>query len=123
MEWYERYPMRLMAEMEILGDRFPQFVLKMDNGALFWDGLLQTNFDTLYRANIIYPSSYPWQKPKLRIIEPSLRGDAPHRFADSSLCVFPKEWDYKRCTAPAAVPLVAVWLFLYEFFLRTGERW
>ncbi len=124
MEWYERYPLRMGAEKAIMAERYPQFVLKLDaSRRLFWDGLVQTNFGTIYQVNISYPLSYPWQRPKLLVVYPRLRSDAPHRFTDGSLCVFPNDWDHKRCTAPAAVPLVAAWLALYEVFLRSGERW
>ena len=122
--WYERYPLRLEAERVIMREKFPQFVLKMDaQKELFWDGLLQTNFGTLYWVSILYPRNYPWQNPKLEIIRPPLRFNTPHRFADGSLCIYPEGWNYKRATAPAAVPLIASWLALYEDFLRTGRRW
>ncbi len=123
-KWYERYPLRLAAEKAIMEERFPQFVLKLDGGGcLLWDGLLCTNFGTLYRINIFYPVGYPYDRPKLKIVHPALRPDAPHRFTDNSLCVYPKDWSHKKCTAPAAVPLVAGWLALYEVFLKTGRRW
>jgi ubiquitin-protein ligase len=123
-KWYERYPLRLQAEKIIMNENHKQFVLKMDGKKdLFWEGFLRTNFGSLYLANILYPSTYPWQKPKLKIIEPEIRWDAPHRYADGTLCVYPKEWNHKRWTTPAAVPLLAGWCALYETFLRTGERW
>ncbi len=102
----------------------PQFVLKADwKKDLYWEGYLRTNLDTLYLVNVVYPASYPWQKPKLKIVDPEIRRDTPHRFLDGSLCVYPNNWSYKRCTAPEAVPLIAGWLALYEVFLRTGNRW
>lgn len=123
-KWYERYPLRLEAEKIIMAQNHPQFVLKMDEmKCLFWEGFLRTNFRTLYLVNALYPSAYPWQKPELRIVEPEVRWDAPHRYANGTLCVYPDDWSYKRCTAPAAVPLIAAWLALYEIFLRTGQRW
>jgi ubiquitin-protein ligase len=123
-KWYERYPLRISAEKIIMQENYPQFVLKIENTLqLFWEGILQTNFGTLYRASINYPQAYPWQKPKLMIVEPEVRANAPHRFADGSLCIYPDDWNYKQTTAPAAVPLIAGWLALYEIFLRTGERW
>ncbi len=122
--WYERYPLRIAAEKIIMQENYPQFVLKLDNKRqLLWDGILQTNFGTLYQVNIHYPQTYPWQKPQLFIVQPEIRADAPHRFVNPSLCVYPNEWSYKQATAPAAVPLIAGWLALYEIFLRTGERW
>ena len=124
IKWFERFSLRLEAERIIMREHHPQFLLRMDGKeCLFWEGLLRTNFGTLYRANILYPPGYPWQKPKLEIAEPPIRRDAPHRFGDGSLCIYPQEWNYKQATAPAAVPLIAGWLALYEIFLRTGKRW
>ncbi len=123
-KWYERYPLRIAAEKIIMQENYPQFVLKLnDKKQLFWDGLLQTNFRTLYQVSINYPQGYPWQKPKLEVVDPQIRRDAPHRFLDGSLCIYPDKWNYKQTTAPAAVPLIAGWLALYEIFLRTGQRW
>lgn len=123
-KWYERYPLRISAEKIVMQERYPQFVLKMDDRKqLFWEGILKTNFNTFYLASINYPNAYPWEKPKLFILQPSPRSNTPHRFADNSLCVFPSSWNYKQTTAPAAVPLIAGWLALYEVFLRTGQRW
>jgi len=123
-KWYARYPLRISAEKIIMQENYPQFVLKADEEKqLYWDGLLQTNFGTLYRVNINYPQAYPWQKPKLEIVQPQVQPNAPHRFSDGSLCVYPDNWNYKQATAPAAVPLIAAWLALYEIFLRTGQRW
>jgi hypothetical protein len=122
--WFERYSLRLATEKVIMKETYPQFVLKMDrDNRLFWDGLLKTNFGTLYRVNILYPRGYPYEKPKLLIVEPPLRRDAPHRFGDGSICVYPEGWNYKRTTAPSGIPLVAGWLALYEVFLRTGKGW
>ncbi|HRS96580.1 MAG TPA: hypothetical protein P5040_00240 [Smithella sp.] len=122
--WYERYPLRIEAEIAIMSNSYPQFILKADKyKQLYWDGILQTNFGTLYRVKISYPMAYPYRKPKLDVVEPEVQLNAPHRFEDGSLCVYPTSWDYKRATAPASVPLIAAWLALYEIFLRTGERW
>lgn len=122
--WYDRYPLRIAAEKIIMQEKYPQFVLKADkNRQLYWEGILQTNFDTLYRVSISYPFAYPYVKPRLDIVEPQVQINAPHLFVNGSLCVYPAHWDYKRATAPASVPLVAAWLALYEIYLRTGQRW
>jgi hypothetical protein len=106
-----------------MNDRFPQFVLKENAGKLFWEGVLTTNAKTRYLVNIVYPDSYPNRRPAFNIIEPRVAPDSPHVYLDGSLCVFPKHWNYKRCTAPAGVPLVAGWLAMYEVWRRTGKRW
>ncbi len=122
--WYERFPRRLQAEKIIMNENHPQFVLMMDSQKnLFWEGILRTNFGTEYDAIIAYPTNYPWDKPKSRIVRPEIRWSAPHRYGDGTLCVYPNEWDQKSWTAPAAVPLIAAWCALYEHFVRRGERW
>jgi len=122
--WYQRYPLRISAEQAIMREMYPQFILKIDDQRLlFWDGILKTNFNTHYQVNIHYPQAYPWEKPKLFIVDPALHQDAPHRYLDGALCIYPVNWNHKQATAPAAVPLVAAWLAMYELFIRTGERW
>ena len=122
-KWYQRFPQRIKAEQIIVSQRFPQFVLKEQKGILYWEGILITNFSTAYQVQIIYPDAYPYERPKFKVVKPEIRRDSPHRFIDGSLCVYPKKWEHRRCTAPAGVPLVAAWLALYEVWLRTGQRW
>ena len=123
-KWYKRHPQRLQAEGIIMRQRFGQFVLKKDRlGHLFWEGILITNFSTPYQVKITYPQNYPYQRPVFHVIRPKIRKDSPHIFENGSLCVYPKRWDYKKCTAPAGVTLVVSWLALYEIWLRTGKRW
>jgi len=121
--WYVRHWKRLKAEQIIMNERFAQFVLKEGNRRLFWEGILLTNFQTYYQVEIIYPPNYPYQRPVFRVLWPKIRKRSPHVYVDGSLCVYPDHWNHKRCTTPAGVSLVASWLFLYEFWLRTGKRW
>jgi len=121
--WHKRHPQRLKAEEIIMQDRFAQFVLKKDRDGLFWDGILITNFKTAYRVNIIYPKNYPYQKPVFRVVQPQIKSGSTHVYMNGSLCVYPKNWNHTRCTAPAGVPLVAGWLTMYEIWLQTGKRW
>jgi hypothetical protein len=107
----------------IMRERFPQFVLKDNAKSLFWEGILMTNFGNRYIVSIEYPDNYPYQHPLARVVRPRIRKNSPHLYANGTLCVYPELWDYKRCTAPAAVPLVAAWLAMYEIWLKTGERW
>lgn len=124
IRWYDRYPKRLQAEAIIMRDRFPQFVLKHDSKRrLFWEGILMTNFGTYCQVTIEYPENYPYEHPASRVVHPPIRKDSPHLYSNGTLCVYPENWDYKRCTAPAAVPLVAAWLAMYEIWLRTGKTW
>jgi len=122
--WFERRPLRLEAEKIIMAQKYPQFVLKMDQmGRLVWEGFLETNFGILYLVNVLYPEAYPWEEPQPRIIEPNIRRDAPHRYPDGRLCVHPEDANPKQYTAAEMVSMIIRWLALYEIFLRTGERW
>jgi ubiquitin-protein ligase len=121
--WYKRHWKRLKAEEIIMTERFPQFVLKGNRKQLFWEGILMTNFETHYKVKIVYPINYPYQRPAFRVEWPRIIKGAPHIYADGSLCVYPDHWNYKRCTAPAGVPLVSSWLAMYEIWLRTRKKW
>jgi hypothetical protein len=123
VKWYERYQERLKAEVVIMRERFPQFVLKKDSEGLFWEGILRTNLGTHYSVVIEYPKNYPYVHPVSRVLHPAIRRNSPHRYPNGSLCVYPENWDYKRCTATAAIPLVAGWLAMYEIWLKTGQPW
>lgn len=123
--WYlePRWRNRLLAEQALMVARFPLFrLIRSPGGDLSWVGLLRPTGATGYLVSLTYPTRYPYQEPKLRVEQPRLREDAPHTYADSSLCVHRSGWDPNRSTAVSEVPLIAAWLIAYENWLSTGER-
>ncbi len=125
MPWYDE-PIgrrKLWTDQEAMRERYPQFVLKRDDATVYWDGILQSNFDTRYRVRLTYPAAFPSKPYEAWIGEPELRDDAPHRYRDGSLCVHREEaWDWQRHTAAATVTHVAKWIARYELWLR-GVVW
>ncbi len=62
--------------------------------------------------------------PRVKVIAPALRRDAPHIYPDGSLCLYypPDEsWQPSRFIANTIVPWAACWLARYELWLVTGE--
>lgn len=87
-----------------------------------WIGTLQpTETSPLYQVRITYSPPKP---PKVIIIDPPPRTDAPHRYADGSLCLyFPKDgsWTPYHFIADTIVPWTALWLYCYQLWCDTGK--
>ena len=63
--------------------------------------------------------------PSVKVIEPKLRPDAPHKFKDGSLCLYWMEdwvWTTDRILAETLIPWTALWLLYYELWMDT-EKW
>ena len=124
--WYQKqiWSGRLLAEQELMTERFPQFVLtERDGGSLAWTGIIEPVQGHEFVVSIRYPNRYPYKEPKVFVDEPSLRSGAPHRYLDGSLCVHRKRWDPKTGTAASIVPLAATWLALYLNWAASGEKY
>jgi ubiquitin-protein ligase len=122
--WYEdpRWRRRLLAEQELMRARFPQFVLKRGRaGELYWRGAVEPVPRAVFIVRVVYPATYPFVEPTLRVDTPPLRAGAPHVYADGSLCVHRRQWDPTRGTAPSLVPVLCGWLFMYERWRLHGE--
>jgi len=122
MSWWERNPGRLVLELKIMRDRYPQFELKNVDGRLVWHGFLRSNRGNYYEIAVVYPDNFPYEAPKAYILEPKISG-AKHMFSDGSLCLFApfdRTWEEKT-TAATIVTWVATWIFAYEMWKETGE--
>lgn len=101
---------------------FPQFVYGRVNGRPTWTGDLQPDPSSpCYRIRITLclPKS-----PRVNVITPTIRRDAPHLYADGSLCLYyPPDgsWLPTKFIADTIVPWTAYWLACYELWLLTGE--
>ncbi len=86
-----------------------------------WRGSLQpTEVSPAYQVQIQY--AYPRQ-PRVWVLSPVLRSNAPHRYGDGSLCLYYPDdgsWTPARPIAQTFVPWTALWLAFYEIWLRTG---
>jgi ubiquitin-protein ligase len=123
MTWFanERGRLRLIAESAVMSRHFPQFVLmKGRDGLLMWRGVLQPKGGAAFLVSAVIPARYPNQPPALHVLQPRLVHGCPHRFADGSLCVYPKSWLPATGTVVQAIANAADWLAHYEGWGRTG---
>jgi ubiquitin-protein ligase len=124
--WYdqERWKKRLGQEVAVMEERFPALVLRRrQDGTLWWEGIVVPIPDIMYRVAVIYPSTYPYVPPSLRLLDPQVERGAPHVYQDGSLCIHKKgSWNAATGTAASMVPLLAWWLFAYTLWRVTGEE-
>lgn len=101
---------------------FPQFVCTSGHGSVVWRGSLQpTQLASVYDVEVCYKLK---DVPKVRVLRPILRPNAPHLYADGTLCLFwPQEWLWRsdRIIAETIIPWTALWLAYYELWLDTGQ--
>jgi hypothetical protein len=136
VQWYEQNANRRRLEdieLVIMRKRFPQFRLFRGEGklpfappgALYWAGVLTTNFGTSYQAAITYPPNFPYGQIKSYIPE-LLRSKTPHKYHDGHLCLYsndhggPGQGIGKETTAAAIVGWTAAWLNAWEVYKRSG---
>ncbi len=116
-----RFQADVYREVALMRQYFPSFKCRLKRETVIWHGPLQpTESSTCYRIRITYArGSYP----KVRIIQPGIRPDAPHRYSDRSLCLFYPEEEtdlLRQGIAKTIVPWAAEWLLYYEAWLVTG---
>lgn len=61
-QWYEKSPMLLEAEKEVMRQNYPDFKLdKLDDGRLFWYGQVKSTMfeDITYTLMVVYNSNHP----------------------------------------------------------------
>jgi hypothetical protein len=103
---------------------FPQFKWKVTRaGGVDWSGTLQPSLESpCYSLRLLHE---PNRVPRVWIVAPKIRFDAPHRYAeDRSLCLFwPKEWRWTplESLADTIIPWAAFWLYYYELWCTTSE--
>jgi ubiquitin-protein ligase len=123
--WYQepKWRNRLVVEVALMRERFPQFVLTRDeSGLLVWRGTLQpVRGISAFGISVTVPVRYPYQAPVLRVERPKLRPGAPHLYLNGSLCIYRQSWDPMRGTVASVVPLAAAWLTAYEHWRQSGE--
>ncbi|MCK6549656.1 hypothetical protein L6R52_27720 [Myxococcota bacterium] len=118
---------RALLELELLTREYPSFAMDLhEDGTPFVHGWLGPT-DTLrarYHVLLVLPPGYgQGAQPLAYVLEPEIPREAPHLFADGSLCL-----DHDGAFRPASTLVtflawVAVWLVLYEGWRETGVRW
>ena len=68
-----------------------------------------------------------WGGPKVRVLRPAVRPDAPHVYDDDGLlCLYHparRPWKTTDLAALTVVPWAELWLYFYEEWLETGVWW
>jgi hypothetical protein len=102
--------------------KFSQFKFSWENGTGIWRGTLQpTPISPVYHILIKYNIN---REPKVCVLSPELKANAPHRYKDKSLCLYwYKEWSWfpDQDISKTIVPWAALWLYYYEIWLDTNE--
>lgn len=87
-----------------------------------WTGVLQPSVNSpRYRVMITYT---PPRSPRVFILDPELRPNAPHRYSDGSLCLYypnDQSWTPSAYIAGTILPWTSVWLKCYELWCITGK--
>jgi|GEM_PF-621086 len=87
-----------------------------------WIGVLQPhNGADRYLVRITYR---PPLAPQVHVLSPELWVNTPHRYSDSSLCLyFPKDgsWTPRHFIAHTIIPWTALWLECYELWQETSR--
>lgn len=114
------------ADRLLMKERFPGFrcSCKQHSTRVVWTGHLQpTDSSELYEVEITLIHGKP---PRVQVLQPMLRKDAPHRYEDGRLCLyFPSDeqrhrWHPGQYIAKTIVPWTAEWLYFYELWIQTG---
>lgn len=115
-------PINLALQDVHVQRRFSTFSCRIKRGCATWRGHLQPRaVSPIYQIEIQYKQK---QIPKVKVISPELVPNAPHLYADKSLCLYwPKEWRWRqdRLIAEIIIPWAASWLYFYELWLDTGK--
>ncbi len=118
-------PLSLLQQQKAMLAAFPAFTFAYEKqkGKRLptWRGTLQP-LDTspLYQIKVCYRFH---KTPNVWVLAPTLRPDAPHRYNDSSLCLYyPRDgsWTPQIPLSCTFVPWTALWLAFYEYWLGTG---
>lgn len=122
MFWFERYPARLAAERDVMRSRFPGFTLiEAEGGDLCWVGILEPVAGREFVLAVSYPDRYPYEEPRIYVLDPPLQPGTPHVYENGALCVHPAgRWDPSR-TVAGSLALASAWLVMYVTWERGGE--
>lgn len=117
-------PVSIAMQSACIATLFPQFRRRNSGQPTtgIWVGTLQPSVESPeYVLRIIYTLNNP---PFVEVLSPKIRDDAPHRFADGSLCLYYPDdgsWHSQAFIARTIILWAASWLYFYENWLKTGE--
>lgn len=119
MTWFERDPRRFRLECESMR-RATRAQLVMHNGEPAWiEDLVCSASSVPYRLEINYPVDFPSRPPRVFVRRPTII-NAPHRFADGSLCLQANP-RFEKSTALMLRNRAVLWFMTYQAWLGTGD--
>lgn len=114
----------IYREVSLMRDQFPSFRFRRGKHERFvptWYGQLAPTATSLpYQIKITYANN----TPKVWVLCPQIKPNAPHRYRDRSLCLYypdDKSWTPEMGIANSIVLWAAEWLFFYEHWCMTGD--
>ena len=138
MNWWQKYPDRLKAEIAHMANKFPHFQLsetegeRMINGYTitragqkYWLGDLKTISGNIYKVLLIYPVVYPGSEIKVYVISPQINHNS-HIYGDGRLCLYSNDHGGRgqgagpSMTAVSYVGWAATRLHAHEIFQIKG---
>ena len=118
----------LEAELAVLRQRleivlfFPQLEYGQEGQQHHWTGILKPS-----EGSPNYTICIQWylgEVPKVFVVLPAIADEAPHRYADGSLCLYdPREHQRQSddLIARDIIPWTCEWLYWYEIWQETGK--
>lgn len=119
----EAAPVSVATQSACIATMFPQFRRRNPGQptAGIWEGTLQPSVESpKYVLRVVYTLN---KHPCVKVISPKIREDAPHRFADGSLCLYYPDdgsWHSQAFIARTIILWAASWLYFYENWLKSG---
>lgn len=113
----------LANQIGAMRSRYPQFHAQQKGEKVIFTGTLRVREDLPeYKVRIEYRGA---AAPIVTIISPRLVENAPHMYNNPRcLCLYHQDnykWTGEKLVANDIVPWTAAWIYLYEYWLRTGK--
>ena len=118
MKWYKKNPERLEVEIRLIKTHHQGARIFQERGRIAVFSKFHGR-KSHYLAKLIYPDDFPWEQPKVWIIEPRIR-KAPHRWRDRSICLH-GEQDGPRISGRIVLDRTNQWIKAYEEWCDTSK--
>jgi len=117
---YGKTHLSLAIQQACIKAYFPQFSYSRSNKC--WTGTFKPRENSpTYVVRVIYE---PNNIPKVKVLKPELRSDAPHVYKNGLLCLYyPNDasWNRSKLLGKTIFPWIAEYLYFYELWLASGE--
>jgi hypothetical protein len=112
-----------LIQIQAMKTCYPQFVARrLAEGKIEWIGNLSPSPRMRpYEVSIVHAGD---ARPKVRILTPPIKDNAPHRHADGTLCLYHPDnfkWSRSKLISKYIVPWTIGWIYFYEVWLEHGE--